>query len=393
MHQREKEQKSAGLRFYLTVAFFCLSLLLPYFSYAAIYTGGSYGGDDSIDTEETMFQGGSYDGFSQDDYTTNTYAGFGGDSYLSFTTEPVDTRAGHPFTQQPVVKIYDEDGNLITVGADATQTITISISTNPGNGTLSGDVDIAAVAGIATFTDLEIDEPAEGYVLQAVDDDSGCTSDTSNLFNVFSEEGYEVQFGIYFQGGWEVSCWLTLAGEKVQLNNDDADDSCTMNLYKFVGTLITGNPGSLDTFSATHDIWSEQPMIDEAEMDQELRVEIDLEHDGTHYYTVSTISPFAAILQDIETDVDDIETDTATINWADIDAIKAATDTINWADITEIGTTLDEVESDSATIRTALGTYGDTLANETIFGMLDELVTEMWQGQLENINWTDFDED
>ena len=45
--------------------------------------------------------------------------------------------------------------------------VKVTIATNPSGGKLSGKATAAAVAGVATFTDLKIDKPGAGYTLQA----------------------------------------------------------------------------------------------------------------------------------------------------------------------------------------------------------------------------------
>jgi len=71
---------------------------------------------------------------------------------LEFTTQPGDASNGSPFGQQPVVRALDLLGDL-----DTSFTGNVTISIYSGDGTLSGTVTKAAVAGVATFTDLEIE--------------------------------------------------------------------------------------------------------------------------------------------------------------------------------------------------------------------------------------------
>lgn len=49
----------------------------------------------------------------------------------------------------------------------STDEVTISLGTNPGPGVLSGTLTVAAVEGVALFTDLEIDTVGVGYTLVA----------------------------------------------------------------------------------------------------------------------------------------------------------------------------------------------------------------------------------
>lgn len=80
------------------------------------------------------------------------------------------------FTQGPVngiedrsigtvrVAVQDEIGNVV---ASSTHEVTVLLSENPGDATLSGTRTVRASGGIATFSDLKIDRPAEGYRLRA----------------------------------------------------------------------------------------------------------------------------------------------------------------------------------------------------------------------------------
>jgi hypothetical protein len=61
------------------------------------------------------------------------------------------------------VAIVDQFGNVLT--GDNTDTVTISIGTNPSGGTLSGTLTVTVVNGIATFSDLSIDLAGEGHTL------------------------------------------------------------------------------------------------------------------------------------------------------------------------------------------------------------------------------------
>ena len=81
----------------------------------------------------------------------------------------------------PAVKVGVEDavGNVVTT---ATNQITIAIGTNPSTGTLSGTALVNAVAGVATFSTLSINNVGTAYTLTA--SASGFTTVPSNAFNV-----------------------------------------------------------------------------------------------------------------------------------------------------------------------------------------------------------------
>ena len=108
----------------------------------------------------------------------------GSASKVGFTAQPAAGVVTQAFPIQPVVAIQDAGGNTVTTGASSTLTVTLSIGTNPGGGTLTctGGLSKAAVAGIATFSGCAIDRSGNGYTLLAAA--SGLTSATSTVFNV-----------------------------------------------------------------------------------------------------------------------------------------------------------------------------------------------------------------
>ncbi len=92
---------------------------------------------------------------------------------LIFTTQPASSVSGVSMTQ-PVVKAVDASNN---VDIDYTSSITLSESSS---GTLSGTLNLSAVAGVATFTDVVYSATTDGesFVLTATD--GSLTDATSN---------------------------------------------------------------------------------------------------------------------------------------------------------------------------------------------------------------------
>jgi alpha-tubulin suppressor-like RCC1 family protein len=62
------------------------------------------------------------------------------------------------------VAVQDANGNVL---ASATNSITLSIGTNPAQGKLSGTTTVAAIDGVATFSGLSIDKAGTGFTLTA----------------------------------------------------------------------------------------------------------------------------------------------------------------------------------------------------------------------------------
>jgi hypothetical protein len=84
--------------------------------------------------------------------------------HLLFLQQPTDTAAGQTFSPV-IVEVVDAFGNVET--SDNTDTITLSIGINPSGGTLSGTLTVAVVNGVATFSDLSLDQVGDGYTLHA----------------------------------------------------------------------------------------------------------------------------------------------------------------------------------------------------------------------------------
>ncbi len=98
---------------------------------------------------------------------------------LAFSIQPSSVAAGTAITPAVAVTVQDAQGNTITT---ATTSITLAIGTNPASGTLSGTKTVAAIGGVATFTNVSIDKPGIGYTLTA--SVAGLTGSSSNTFNI-----------------------------------------------------------------------------------------------------------------------------------------------------------------------------------------------------------------
>src|SRR5436853_13587 len=105
--------------------------------------------------------------------------GVGAAAKLVFTVQPSNAVAGGVITPPVQVAIQDAQGNTVTT---ATTSITVAIGTNPASGTLAGTTTVAAVSGVATFSNLSIDKAGTGYTLTA--SATGLTSATSSAFNI-----------------------------------------------------------------------------------------------------------------------------------------------------------------------------------------------------------------
>jgi hypothetical protein len=123
----------------------------------------------------------SSNGLTSPPSTVTITATTGTASKLAFTVQPSNTASGASIAPAVVVSIEDAHGNVVT---SATNSVTIAISTNPASGTLSGTTTVAAVAGVATFSNLSIKNAGTGYILGA--SATGLASATSSAFNITS---------------------------------------------------------------------------------------------------------------------------------------------------------------------------------------------------------------
>src|SRR5262249_49743097 len=112
-----------------------------------------------------------------------------GATHLAFGVQPTDTTAGASITPAVTVRLLDQFNNLVTTD---TSNVTIAIGNNAGGGTLSGTATIAAVGGLATFSNLSIDKTGNGYTLSAAD--ASLVGATSGAFNITAAAAHHLAF-------------------------------------------------------------------------------------------------------------------------------------------------------------------------------------------------------
>ena len=108
----------------------------------------------------------------------------GGMAQLKFQVQPTDVAPDAVITPAVEVALVDNADSVITgfVGD-----ITLAIGNNPGGGTLSGTLTVTAVAGVATFPNLSIDQQGTGYTLAASSPGTVPGATDSAAFNVVGE--------------------------------------------------------------------------------------------------------------------------------------------------------------------------------------------------------------
>ena len=158
----------------------------------------------------------------------------GAASRVAFFVEPATATAGTAITAAVQVEIRDAFGNRV---GTSTKTITIALAANPGSGTLSGTKSHAAVAGVATFGDLSIDNAASGYTLRA--SSSGLSPDTSLAFTVVPGAAAQLVFTAP-PSSTTATAAITPA---VQVSARDAEGNLATAFTGDVTVAIGANPG------------------------------------------------------------------------------------------------------------------------------------------------------
>jgi hypothetical protein len=90
--------------------------------------------------------------------------GSGAATHLVFTVQPSTTHAGLAIS--PAIQVVAASASGAT-DPTFTNSVTMVLGTNPGGGTLSGTATIQAVSGVATFSNLSINNVGAGYTLVA----------------------------------------------------------------------------------------------------------------------------------------------------------------------------------------------------------------------------------
>ena len=124
---------------------------------------------------------------------------------LAFAAQPTDAQGNVVIAPAVAVGITDSFGNQTT----ASDTVTVAIKNNPwagllsGGGSLSGTVTAAASNGVATFSDLRVDNPGAGYTLAA----------TSGALPAATSAPFSIKLAIHeISAGEYHTCAVTAAG-------------------------------------------------------------------------------------------------------------------------------------------------------------------------------------
>ena len=98
---------------------------------------------------------------------------------VDFVTQPTNSTVTQDITPPVTVQLVDSGGNPV---ATSGVSVTLALGNNSGSGTLSGTLtEPTNASGVATFSDLSINQPGFGYTLTA--SSTGLTGATSNPFS------------------------------------------------------------------------------------------------------------------------------------------------------------------------------------------------------------------
>jgi len=154
----------------------------------------------------------------------------GASAKLVFAQQPGNTIATLSLTPAVTVLIEDSSGNTVT---GSTAAVTIGLNTNPGASTLSGTQTKNAVAGVATFSDLKLNNVGAGYKLSA--SAAGLTGAVSNPFDITWKLAFVQQ------------PFSTIAGvaitPAVTVRVQDANDNPVLTNSLSISMAIGQNPG------------------------------------------------------------------------------------------------------------------------------------------------------
>lgn len=159
-------------------------------------------------------------------------------SKLVFAAQPSNATTGIVISPAVTVRILDALGNAIP---SATNSISLAIGVNPGAGTLLGTTTVAATAGVATFSDLTVDQGGTGYTLVATA--ASLTDATSNPFNV-AETPAQIAFTVHPSSGPAGNA-MTVA-----VAVQDAQGNTVTNATNSITFAIGNNPAA-GTLSGT----------------------------------------------------------------------------------------------------------------------------------------------
>jgi hypothetical protein len=185
--------------------------------------------------------------------STNTAAfniSVGPAAQLVFTTSPGGTlTGGTAFGTQPVVKVEDAGGNIVT---SSSESISLAIASGTpatgGPGTLSGTTTVSASSGVATFSGLSINTAGTAYKLTATGTE--LSSANSSAFTISVGAAVKLAYSVVPSTGTAGTAFsVTVQSQDAGGNPSDPTSSTTITLSKATGggTLSGTLTGTIGT--------------------------------------------------------------------------------------------------------------------------------------------------
>src|SRR6185295_10253137 len=153
---------------------------------------------------------------------------------LAVTVQPANTVAGASIAPSVQVTVQDAFSNTVT---SSTANVTVAIGTNPGGGALSGTTTMAAVGGVATFSNLSIDKVGAGYTLTGAS--SPLTGATSGAFTITPAAATKLAFTVQPSSA---TAGVAIA-PAVQVTVQDAFSNTVTSSTASITVAIGTNPG------------------------------------------------------------------------------------------------------------------------------------------------------
>jgi hypothetical protein len=164
--------------------------------------------------------------------TSNSFAlSFGTASKAMITTHPSGAVNGVALTTQPVIRVTDASGNTVT-----TSTVSVVASIASGSGTLNGTTTVAAVNGVATFTDLVLSGTPGNFTLSFTP--TSLTAVTSSSFALSVGAASKVMITTQPAGAFNGIAFSTQPIVKI---TDAGGNTITSSTANVVATIASGS--------------------------------------------------------------------------------------------------------------------------------------------------------
>jgi hypothetical protein len=153
---------------------------------------------------------------------------------MRFTVQPTDTEAGAALAPPIAVTLFDAFDNIASTDASS---ISLSIATNPGGGSLSGTPTATATGGVAVFPNVRLERAGAGYTVRA--SRAGISAVTSAPFTIRPGPAASLAFAVEPTDA-SAGSRLTPA---VQVAVVDAFDNRVATSSASVDVNLSTNPG------------------------------------------------------------------------------------------------------------------------------------------------------